>query len=306
MTKQAYDLSEVVDLEGGRDASAGMPYHKVRDLYPEVFRHGYSPEFLDEGPRPPDHVLAALADIFHEEVLAGSVRLALHPWMRRWCLWQRIRDPEHGEYWRPFQVFMRHPDGGRETPCCPATLGEDYLPPDLAQDERFWAYRGQIGDYCEPDREWIEWAERHCRRARYDTDGWGENVRAIAQNLTAQLEAWQAAVKAERERKIRDEDRDKVEYNARFLLNVAQIEEGSISNDATVNQTSLDELRARRDANEMVTVARAGFTIKAKRGTRFAEALLAEREPRQDNVAATKAVREAAHVRALAQGKQDR
>lgn len=88
---------------------------------------------------------SALQDVFGEDARGKNprVKLRLHPWFRRWALFERVSDPaDGGEKWACFWVC-----GDREG-------RPGWLPPDLdTYDKRHETLRSEMGAYRTPTKK---------------------------------------------------------------------------------------------------------------------------------------------------------
>tara|TARA_Y100000310_G_C20613356_1_gene779215 strand:- start:160 stop:1143 length:984 start_codon:yes stop_codon:yes gene_type:complete len=276
-------LPHLVDasLDGKHDPEDGMPYVTKVTRFPELFYFVYDPDQLAPSPAPPAEVQASFEDVFgsSRKFREGKLKVALHPWFRRWCLFEKYDDPQYGEAnWRLIQLF--HDFDSKK---------DGYLPNDLkSEDGRYDNLAGDMGDYMLPHREWFGWIRDNCELARFDDEGWGMNEDAVATNVTKSLIEAREKGQAEAMRVQSDFLEDFHDYNFNFFRDVANIEEGCISNSCQVNQTSHDVINARRDAKarkEAYTLP-SGVKVRVRPGGRFdalyaAEAARLKREQEQ-------------------------
>lgn len=140
------------------DPNYGMPYATKRDRFPEIYRECFDPDSVGNNVYVvPREIQAAFDDVFGDYAKSGRIKLAMHPHFKRVLLWEKVLNPEFGEAnWRVVQVF--HEFG---------SVRPGYLPPDLySPDGSHEAVRGQIGDFCQPNRQWFEWIVANCDRWR--------------------------------------------------------------------------------------------------------------------------------------------
>ena len=135
------------DLEARWDANAKCMQFPVKlQRYPEIFRAAYDPDGLAKSPPIDPAWQQALEDCFGD-VAKGEhriIKLALHPWIQRWAVWELIRKPGHENTWRPVMFFCGEPRDG-------------YLPTDLDNEgKKREELRGFIGDHIPPNRKDME------------------------------------------------------------------------------------------------------------------------------------------------------
>lgn len=125
-------------MRDGVRPDTGMTWNEKRDHYGDLLLKRYYDPDLYRDERPPPELQVALEEIFGEAAVSGKVKLRLHPWFRRWSLWERM-STSHGEnVWNCFWI-------------CHEKSRPDYLPPDL-NEQRFENLRGDMGDFKVPTR----------------------------------------------------------------------------------------------------------------------------------------------------------
>lgn len=96
---------------------------------------------------PPPEVQSQLLDIFGEERLK-TLKVRLHPFLKRWCLFERQFFPEINEnYWRVVSIF-----------CEPAE--ENKIPTDYVGNRFLESYSRYIGEFSVPNRIDFETIEK--------------------------------------------------------------------------------------------------------------------------------------------------
>ena len=151
------------DPSGAWDPATGMRYQTKQIRFPEIFRLRFDPDGLAKSPPLPVGVESVAKEVFGE-LYPKRVKLALHPWFRRWCLFEHVDGTVNTPGgWACFQVFSKR-----------GTQKDDYLPPDLQfDDHRADDLRGRVGDYAPPDRQSLEWVKGNCDLHR-------KSVRAVS------------------------------------------------------------------------------------------------------------------------------
>lgn len=150
--------------------TAGMQWAMRIRSFPEIFRDYYDPDILAPSPGPPPEVRAAFEDVFPEESKSGKLKIAMHPFMRRWALWERARVPDEGTTENSFvciSLFMEKPVEGE-------------IPADLrTTDKRFLHLRGCIGEFRLPNRGDFEIIKRFDRQRSTAEQMIGEHMEEV-------------------------------------------------------------------------------------------------------------------------------
>ena len=247
------DEDPVVDLTGVRSQN---PWKRAKKKisFPEIYNY-FDPDQLRHPEQPPDHVRVAFEELIASDH-PGDFKLRLHPWFRRWALFQRFNVGE-GDVWHCFSVFMEKPVEGK-------------LPSDLAaiDDGRYEGLRSLMGEYRLPNRRDFEIIRR-------DAD--------ITKMGHAAVDARQQEIQdmehAEADRVAADYEADFLDYN--FDLIKAAANGGHRQ---YVKGESKEEVEASRRKREYVVEERKGFKILHRKGSEGARAYEsrehAEREER--------------------------
>src|SRR3990167_11476652 len=78
----------------------GVPRYIRQARYPELFRLKYGEELIQGSMRnnpPPPQFAAWLDDVLRESGDAPEKFIvALHPFTKRWCLWEKVQNPKGG------------------------------------------------------------------------------------------------------------------------------------------------------------------------------------------------------------------
>ena len=262
-----------VDLDGAWDPDTGMQWSKKQFLYPEIFRLRFDPDSIAKSPPLPVGVECVFEDVFGELAKNGKLKVALHPWFKRWCLFEFVFDPQLGEPgWHCAQIFHDFD-----------TQKEGYLPADLDYaDKRAEELRGRLGDYAPPNRRTLEWVKKNCDTHRVSFDEMYKFVLSRRED-------------ARRESECEDEAflHDFHSYHFNHIRDMANIEEGCASKSMQCNQTSHDELDQRKHEREQsYIVERNGVKHRVRPGSRHEQMIF-------DDIAAEKAEKEAAHKRLI-------
>jgi hypothetical protein len=166
-------------------------------MYPEIFgRTHFDPEALCGGYFVHPEIRAAAEDTI-PAFRDGQMKLAMHPWLRRVCIWEREGGAagEGPENWHVKQIFM-----GATRP--------GYLPADL-DDFDHRQLRGLIGDFVQPDRAWFEWFREHADR-EFTSRGLSSNL--ARNNGCAPFEGIRRILKAKRDARWESANRDMRNY----------------------------------------------------------------------------------------------
>ncbi len=238
-----------VDLEGAWDPDTGMQWCKKYFLYPEVFRLRFDPDAIAKSPPLPVGVKCVFEDVFGELAKNGTLKIALHPWFKRWCLFEFVPNPKMGlAGWHCIQIF--HDFDSQK---------EGYLPEDINfEDKRAEELRGQVGDYIPPNRQSIEFVKARCDTHRLTPD---EIFNFVVSRRTD--------AKKENARVEGDFLHDFHSYYYNHIRDVANIEEGCASRSMQCNQTSLEELDKRKWERERSHIVEfEGVKHRVKKGSR--------------------------------------
>lgn len=252
-----------VDLTGAFDPSTGMPYQIKKLRWPEIFEMRFDPEKIMMSPPLPVGVESVFKEVFPEYTQGDNptLKIALHPWFKRWCLWEFVpaQETDAGripEGWAFVQMFQKR-----------GTVKPGYLPEDLNyEDKRCEELRGQIGDYAPPDREWLEWTKGHCSFEKMP-------VEKMLEFLISEQEDQKRDTESEHESLLHDFH----SYYWNYFRDLANIEEGSASKSMQCNQTSLDEIDQRvRDKQR--TIEHKGVKYVVRPGSRWEQKIMDEIE----------------------------
>ena len=77
------DLAEI-NLTGAWDPNTGLQYQVRKVRWPELSRIGYDPDALNPSPPVPVGCESLMEDVFGDYAKSGRLKLAMHPWFRRW------------------------------------------------------------------------------------------------------------------------------------------------------------------------------------------------------------------------------
>lgn len=243
-----------VDLTGAWDPSTGMQYAKKRLLYPEIFRLRFDPDSIAKSPPLPIGVETVAKEVFGE-LYSKKVKLALHPWFKRWCLWEYVPATKTApEGWVCFQMFSKR-----------GTQKEGYLPADLChEDGRALDLRGRVGDYAPPDRRSLEWVKGHCDHHRQTVDQMMETVQARHKDQSRDREREHEAVL-----------HDFHSYYFNYFRDLANVEEGCASKSMQCNQTSHEVLDRRKWEREQAYVIEfEGVKHRVRKGSRHEQMVM--------------------------------
>ena len=237
-----------VDLEGAWDPDTGMQWCKKYFLYPEIFRLRFDPDAIAKSPPLPVGVECVFNDVFGELAKNGKLKIALHPWFKRWCLFEFVPDLKIGQAgWHCIQIFHDFD-----------TQKNGYLPADLNyEDKRAEELRGRLGDYVPPNRRTLEWVKAHCDTQR-----------------TPYKEMYKFVVSRREDARKESECEDEAflhdfhSYYFNHIRDMANIEEGCASKSMQCNQTSHDELDRRRwEREQSYIIEFEGVKHRVKKGS---------------------------------------
>lgn len=176
-------------------------------MFPEIFlREHFDPEALCGGYFLHPEIRAAAADTL-PAFRDGRMKLAMHPWIKRLCLWEREggAQGQGPENWHVKQIFMG-----------PARPG--YLPADL-DDFDHRQLRGLIGDFVQPDRAWFQWFREHADR-EFTSRGLSSNL--ARGNGCAPFEGIRRLLKKQRDVRWESANRDMRNYEEGLASYVKQ------------------------------------------------------------------------------------
>ena len=238
-----------VDLEGAWDPSTGMHWRKKSFLFPEVFHLRFDPDAIAKSPPLPVGVECVFNDVFGELAKSKKLKIALHPWFKRWCLFEFVPDPKFGQAgWHCIQIFHKID-----------TQKEGYLPEDVNfEDKRAEELRGRIGDYAPPNRQSLEFVKAHCDTQRLSTD-------EIFKFVLSRREDARKDSECEHEAMLHDFH----SYYWNYFRDLANIDEGCASKSMQCNQTSHEELDKRKWEREQSHIIEfEGVKHRVKSGSR--------------------------------------
>jgi len=252
-----------VDLTGAFDPSTGLPYSVKKLRWPEIFEMRFDPEKIMMSPPLPVGVETVFKDVFPNETRGDKpiLKIALHPWFKRWCLWEYVPASETDcgmipEGWAFTQMFYKR-----------GTMKPGYLPADLNyEDKRCEELRGEIGDYCPPDRDWLEWVKGHCSFEKMSPE-------KMAEFLILEQEDNKRNTESEHESRLHDFH----SYYWNLFRDLTNIEEGCASKSMQCNQTSIDEVN-QRVRDKMRTINHNGIKYVVRPGSRWEKRILDEIE----------------------------
>lgn len=144
-------------VEAHYDQNTGMQRVAKVARFPEIFRPRFDPEEFCKQPIPAD-VLAAFYDVFGDYArVEKRLKLAFHPWFRRWAIWEMEAPSKYGHNsWGLIRIIHD-----------PESVRRGYLPEDLQTDDhRYDNLRGLIGNYRLPNRRDFEWTMENAEFGR--------------------------------------------------------------------------------------------------------------------------------------------
>jgi len=262
-----------VGLEGAWDPDTGMQWCKKKFLYPEIFRLRFDPDAIAKSPPLPVGVECVFNDVFGELAKNGKLKIALHPWFKRWCLFEFVFDPQIGQPgWHCAQIFHDFD-----------TQKDGYLPADLNyEDKRAEELRGRLGDYVPPNRRDLEWVKAHCDKQRVSPE-------EMYKFVLSRREDARRASECEDEAFLHDFH----SHHFNLIRDMANIEEGCASKSMQCNQTSHDELDRRKWERERSHIIEfEGTKHRVKKGSRHEQWLF-------DKMAAKKQAAEEEHKKLI-------
>lgn len=209
----------------------------------QPFQVAMSSDIVGQFEAPPDDVLEAFNDVF-SYCGAGTpdsdVFLGYHPWLRRWCMFEKYTKKGTELYWSLVTIF--HDD---------MTVEEDYIPTDYRDDEKMHHYAGLIGEYKMPSRR--DFAEL----VRFDTRRNG--VKAVMKAYHDDKEAR----KREQDCIIEAFTHDFFTYHERLYMHEANQKAGCMQKTWCVQTDYVDQLRT--DPRFYLIEKRPGYTVRRKR-----------------------------------------
>ena len=186
-----------VDLQKswGRRAPGQAQYVR-RNEHWEFYRH-VDPDALRRSETPPPEVAAAMKDILGDR--CQDLKLVIHPLLKRWTLFERVKDPKSGQTscWAVVTVFQEEPKEG-------------HLPQDLRGNKWTAHLTGQIGEFRLPNRRDFELIDKA------DVKRYG--YKAVDEMIEAPL----AEESRDKERAFNDKLEDVLDYNFWLAMRDAQ------------------------------------------------------------------------------------
>lgn len=139
-----------IHKEAGRRRQ-GEPLYVRRSKHWEVFMK-VDPDQLRQSEKPPAHVQAALEDVMGRDRMK-DLKLRVHPHLRRWCLFERIKDPQSGQTnaWAVVSTFQ-------------GEAREGWLPPDIQDRPNIRHLTGEIGEFRMPTKRDFEIIEQYDKK----------------------------------------------------------------------------------------------------------------------------------------------
>src|SRR3990167_769713 len=135
-----------LDKSGGRTQPGVIPSIR-REAHWQLYAN-VDPDVMHRYDPAPSHIQRAMEEVFGTERLK-DVKLARHPLLGYWSLWERVRNPESGQVggYRLVSMFYSQPVDG-------------YLPQHLRGNKWTAHLTGQVGEPREPTRRDFEIIEQ--------------------------------------------------------------------------------------------------------------------------------------------------
>lgn len=222
-----------------------LPARK-RAEFPELFRT-IDPDNLAQVTSLPPGMREEVEDIFGDWIRwerdgavdppdptqAGWLKLRIHPWHKRWTMFQWGPKNRYGEMgWWPTMVFMEEPITG-------------VIPIDL-DDPKFDNLKGKMGAFKVPTKADFEDFYKISNRSLFETS-W-QNLQAVEDPIDKEA--------ADKERVMREYEHDLTSYYSDIDCMRANRFFGGMQGLPFVPQTSLDELERERENNHYVVELR--------------------------------------------------
>lgn len=240
----AWDNGDPLMYEnGGRRVAPGHSYKKRRTVYDWMFLDRDPDSFRkDETPDPAVRVW--LEETFGEDYRQGRLKVALHPHLKRWALYERHFDPYLGE--NLYQcIFICSEEAQQDAEGLPIIPSDYKGNPFL---ECFSSYVGEYRTFTRKDFEEIEVGDR----VKYGVDG------AIANLEKPALEAARESARI-----YRDKQDDFLDYYWNQAQADANQEAGCMTNPVFVQS----EYKTKESPDKYLIVDKGAYRVKAKRGT---------------------------------------
>lgn len=237
----------LVSPEVGRREAPGVR-RSVRRTYHDWMFLDRDPEEFRKDESLPIGVESALKDVFGER--AKNLKVAMHPHLRRWCLYERHRDPALGkdDMWQTIWICCEAPEDGK-------------IPSDYVGDRFLESFGKFVGEFRLPHKQdFIEIEEGD--KKKYGVDAvW----RMFDKRYNKERD--------EAEKELRDSTEDFCDYYFNQAVNDANQAAGSgqrMQSYATVKLFS--------DPEKWYNAERNGYTVRVRAGTRMEKRLQVEDE----------------------------
>ena len=228
---------------GGKRDKPGHSLRKVRTVYDWMYLDRDPDSFRkDETPDPAVQVW--LEETFGEDYRQGRLKVALHPHLKRWALYERHFDPYKGE--NLYQCIYL---------CCETPKrkedGSPVIPSDYAGNPWLEAFSEHLGEYRTFTRKDFEEIEAF-NKVKYGVN-----------EATARMTAGVEKEKAEKARVYQDQQADFLDYYWNQAQADANQEAGCMTNPVFVQS----EYKTKENPDKYLIVDKGAYRVKTKRGT---------------------------------------
>lgn len=240
----AWDKGDpVMYADGGKRIRPGHSKRHRQTVHSWMFLDRDPDSFRkDETPDPAIQVW--LEETFGEDYRQGRLKVALHPHLKRWALYERHFDPERGE--NLYQCIYLCSEAPEQDAAGMPIVPSDYRGNPFL--ECFSTYVGEYRTFTRKDFEEIEVGNR----VKYGVEGSIKNMLAP-----------QEAEKKEEERIYKDRQDDFLDYYWNQAQADANQEAGCMTNPVFVQS----EVTIKENPDKYLIVNKGSYRVKTKRGT---------------------------------------
>lgn len=241
---QLWDRGDaLMDADGGKRVRPGHSRRYRKTIYDWCFLDRDPDDFRkDETPDPAINIW--MEETFGEDYREGRFKVALHPHLMRWALYERHFDPMKGE--NLYQCIFLCSEAPEED-----EHGMPIVPSDYRGNPFLECFATFVGEYRTFTRQDFEEIEKF-NKVKYGIDGALANIDAPA-----------IAEEKEKQRLYHDQQTDFLDYYWNQAQADANQEAGCMTNPVFV-QT---EYKTKENPDRYLIVNKDGYRVKAKRGS---------------------------------------
>jgi hypothetical protein len=232
----------MADPDGGKRVRPGHSMRYRRTVFDWMFLDR-DPESFRKDEEPGPEIQIWLEETFGEDYRQGRLKVAMHPHLKRWALFERHFAPEKGE--NLYQCIYI---------CSEAALenedGLPIVPSDYRGNPFLECFSTYVGEYRTFNRKDFEEIEKF-NRVKYGVDGAMKNA-----------DAHDVEASKERERVYKDKQDDFLDYYWWQAQTDANRDAGCMDKPYFV-----PDVKVKENPEKYVIVEKEGYRVKAKRGT---------------------------------------